>query len=93
VNGFYFIISGLAIWRITHLFAEEDGPFDSIIRFRKLFGQSLIGDLLDCFYCLSIWVSIPFAIALQEGWSQFFLYWMALSGFACVIQKLISKNQ
>ncbi|HEX7584213.1 MAG TPA: DUF1360 domain-containing protein, partial [Prolixibacteraceae bacterium] len=59
-----FIICTLAVWRITHLLSQEDGPFDTVIKFRKLFGQGFFGNLLDCFYCLSIWIAVPFAILL-----------------------------
>lgn len=92
MNWFTFILSGLAVWRITHLFTNEDGPFDSIIRFRKLFGQSLLGDLLDCFYCLSIWVSLPFALIFKDHWLHFFMLWMAISGMACILYKYTDKN-
>ncbi len=27
----HFILSALAVWRLTHLFAEEDGPGDLIV--------------------------------------------------------------
>jgi hypothetical protein len=85
------ILSILATWRISHLFAQEDGPFDVIIKFRKLFGQGFFGSLLDCFYCLSIWVAIPFAILLSQNISLFILYWFGISGGACVLYKLSEK--
>ncbi len=88
MDWFSFLVCGLAIWRITHLFTEEDGPFDSIIRFRAVFGQSLFGDLLDCFYCLSIWISLPFALLCVDQMSQWFLYWMGLAGLAALLQKI-----
>jgi hypothetical protein len=49
-----FFLCGIALWRITHLFTEEDGPFDLVIKFRKLFGQGFFGNLLGSFYCLSL---------------------------------------
>jgi hypothetical protein len=86
-----FIICTLAIWRITHLLSQEDGPFDLVIKFRKLFGQSFVGNLLDCFYCLSIWIAIPFAIWLTDEWIEGIIIWLALSGAACLLFKLTSK--
>jgi hypothetical protein len=88
-----FIICTFAVWRITHLFSQEDGPFDLVIRFRKLFGQSFFGNLLDCFYCLSIWIAIPFAIWLAAGWTDGIIVWLALSGAACLLFKLTDKKQ
>lgn len=93
VNVTGFIICTLAIWRISHLFSQEDGPFDIVIKFRKLLGQGFFGDLLDCFYCLSMWVAIPFAVLLCNQWLQGIIIWLALSGAACLLFKLTDKNQ
>jgi hypothetical protein len=89
---FSFMISILAVWRICHLFSQEDGPFDMIIKFRKLFGQGFFGSLLDCFYCLSIWVSIPFAYWMANNWVEGIVLWLALSGAACIIFKFTDKE-
>jgi hypothetical protein len=86
-----FCVCSLAIWRITHLFSQEDGPFDSIIKFRKLFGQGFFGSLLDCFYCLSLWISIPFAILICHNLVQGIIVWLALSGAACLLFKITDK--
>jgi len=86
-----FIICTLAVWRMTHLLSQEDGPFDAVIKFRKLFGQGFFGNLLDCFYCLSIWIAIPFAILLCNDWVSGIVIWLALSGAACLLFKLTDK--
>jgi hypothetical protein len=86
-----FSLCTLAIWRITHLFSQEDGPFDAMIKFRKLFGQGFFGSLLDCFYCLSLWVSVPFAIFISHNWAQGIIVWLALSGAACLLFKITDK--
>ncbi|WP_117880515.1 DUF1360 domain-containing protein [Aureibaculum luteum] len=90
--GFIFILSGLTVWRITHLLSQEDGPFDLVIKFRKLFGQGFFGTLLDCFYCLSIWIAIPFAYFLGNTMIDMLLFWGALSGIACITEKAITKT-
>ncbi|MEP6900217.1 MAG: DUF1360 domain-containing protein [Actinomycetota bacterium] len=93
MNPLYlFLLCLLAVWRICHLLSQEDGPFDLIIKFRKLFGQGFFGNLLDCFYCLSMWVSIPFAIWLSSDWKEGIVCWLALSGGACILFKLTEKN-
>jgi hypothetical protein len=45
--SFQFGISVLATWRLCHLLAEEDGPWDIIFRIRKQLGQGFFGSLLD----------------------------------------------
>jgi Protein of unknown function (DUF1360) len=92
-NAAWFCASTLAVWRITHLFSQEDGPFDLVIKLRKQLGQGFLGDLLDCFYCLSLWVAIPFAYLLCNHWIEGIIITLALSGAACLLFKLTeTKN-
>lgn len=83
----YFIISTLSIWRLTHLLSKEDGPADIIFFLREKAGAGFFGSLLDCFYCLSVWIALPFAIWLGPGWIEKILYWLALSGAACLLEQ------
>jgi hypothetical protein len=91
-NPYTFLLCLLAVWRLSHLLSQEDGPFDLVIKFRKLFGQGFFGSLLDCFYCLSMWVSIPFAVWLASNWQEGVVIWLALSGGACILFKFTEKN-
>ncbi len=91
-NPYLFLLCLLAVWRVSHLLSQEDGPFDLVIKFRKLFGQGFFGNLLDCFYCLSMWVSAPFAVWLAGDWKEGVVTWLALSGGACILFKLTEKN-
>jgi hypothetical protein len=90
---FYWLILGiLSVWRITHLLYGEDGPWDIFVRLRKLAGRSFWGKLLDCFYCLSLWISVPFAYFIGESWKERGLLWLAFSGGAIVLEKLTNHN-
>jgi hypothetical protein len=91
-NPYTFLLCLLAVWRLSHLLSQEDGPFDLVIKFRKLLGQGFFGSLLDCFYCLSMWVSIPFAVWLAGNWQEGVVIWLALSGGACILFKFTEKN-
>ncbi|MEX0288694.1 MAG: DUF1360 domain-containing protein [Flavobacteriaceae bacterium] len=86
-----FIVCVLAVWRITHFFSREDGPFEIVIEFRKLLGQGFLGNLLDCFFCLSLWISIPFVFLLTKDLKWGVVLWLAISGAACVLYKLTNK--
>jgi len=93
MNTIYLVLSVLAVWRITHLLSKEDGPFDIIYAIRKKAGAGFFGSLLDCFYCTSVWVSLPFGLWTGIGWPEKLLYWAALSGAACLLeQATTSKN-
>lgn len=87
-----FILATLALWRITHLIAKEDGPWDIIYRIRKAAGAGFFGSLLDCFYCVSIWTAIPFGCWLGIGWGEKFLYWLALSGAVCLLEQFTTSG-
>lgn len=91
-NIFYFILSALAVWRLTHLLGKEDGPFDIIFLMRKKAGAGFFGSLLDCFYCLSIWIALPFGLWLGQTWIEKILMWLALSGAACLLEQGTTKN-
>ena len=88
-----YILSMLAVWRVAHLLACEDGPFDLIFRLRKAAGEGFFGSLLDCFYCLSLWIAIPFAILLSTDWTTRAVVWLALSGGASLAFKITDRAQ
>ena len=89
---FYFVLSILAVWRITHLLGKEDGPFNIIFLIRKKAGAGFFGSLLDCFYCLSVWIAFPFGIWLGTTWWEKILIWLALSGAACLLEQVTTKK-
>ena len=92
MHWFYFIAAALAVWRLTHLLGKEDGPFDIIFLIRKKAGTGFFGTLMDCFYCLSIWVALPFGLWLGVNWWEKILTWIALSGAACLMEQATTKN-
>ena len=83
-----FVLAVLATWRVTHLLASEDGPADIIVRFRKLLGQSLLGTLMDCFNCLSLWIAAPAALLVSQRPLEWLFAWLAVSGGACLLERL-----
>ncbi|HEX3437536.1 MAG TPA: DUF1360 domain-containing protein [Pseudacidobacterium sp.] len=85
---FRFITSALAVWRLTHLLSAEDGPREIVARIRRMLGNTIFGKLMDCFYCLSLWISIPFAFFVGNGVPKRFVVWLALSGAASLANKL-----
>ncbi len=84
---FRFLLAALAAWRVTHLLACEDGPWNIIVRIRRRLGSGFAGRLMDCFQCLSVWVSAPFALYLRPTPADFFLIWLAISGAACLLER------
>jgi hypothetical protein len=91
---FYWLVIGvLVVWRITYLFYGEDGPWDVFIRLRRAVGEGFLGRLMDCFYCLSLWVALPLAYWIGESWKERLMLWPALSAGAILLQKLTTKQE
>jgi hypothetical protein len=86
-----FVLAVLATWRITHLLASEDGPANIIVRLRSRLGNGLIGSLMDCFNCLSLWVAAPAALHLSRRPVLWAPSWLAISGGACLLERLGEK--
>jgi hypothetical protein len=91
--SFYWLLLGiLSVWRITHLLQAEDGPWNLLVRLRQRAGAGFWGSLLDCFYCLSLWVAVPFAFLIGERWIERFLLWLAFSAGAILIERLTNPE-
>ena len=87
-----FVLASLAVWRVTHLLASEDGPGNVIAWTRVRLGNSILGSLMDCFGCLSLWVSIPFALLVsRRPIVDAVLTWLALSGVAFLLERATSE--
>jgi Protein of unknown function (DUF1360) len=89
---FRFAIAVLATWRVVHLVAREDGPFDVIVRLRARAGVGAIGRLMDCPYCLSVWIAVPFAFSLTQRPLAWCATWLAVSGGASLIEQFAERE-
>ena len=78
---------------MTHLLQAEDGPFDLIFKLRKSLGNGVLGSLMDCFYCLSMWVALPLGLYFGSRWLEKALYWLALSAGAIIIQNFLIRDK
>jgi hypothetical protein len=91
---FYRLLLGiLSVWRITHLLQAEDGPWDVVVRLRRGAGEGVWGQMLDCFYCLSVWVAAPYAILLGQKPGERLLLWPALSAGAILLERATDRGR
>lgn len=90
--GTRFALASLAVWRVTHLLVEEDGPLDAVVRLRTRVGPGQLGKLMDCFYCLSVWVAAPASVAVARRRRERLVAWLALSGAACLLERATSEH-
>jgi hypothetical protein len=88
-----FALASLATWRVAHLLAEEDGPWDAVVWLRARAGNGALGDLMDCFYCLSVWVAAPLCATTGRRQRDLPLTWLALSGAACLLERVTAPPE
>jgi hypothetical protein len=93
MHYFHFLLGILSVWRVTHLLNAEDGPGDVVVHLRQRAGDGFFGHLLDCFYCLSVWVAAPLAIFLGDKTSERILFWPALSAGAILLERATDRSQ
>ena len=86
-----FAVAILATWRVSHLVAREDGPFDVIVRLRARAGNGVIGRLMDCPYCLSLWVAAPCALMVSTTVAAWVAAVLAISGGASLLERATEK--
>jgi hypothetical protein len=88
-----FVLAALATWRVTHLLAEEDGPGHVVFHLRRRLGDSPFGALMDCFNCLSLWIAAAAALFVSTRPLLWAMSWLALSGAACLLERLGAPQQ
>lgn len=86
------VVGALATWRLTHLLNAEDGPWQLVVRLRRAAGDGVLGELLDCFYCLSVWTATPLAVWLGHSWRERLLLIPALSAAAILIERSFDRS-
>jgi uncharacterized protein DUF1360 len=89
---FRLIVAVLATWRVAHCVAHEDGPFGIIVRLRARAGPGLLGELMDCPYCLSLWIAVPFAFTLATTVPAWCAAWLAISGGASLLERHLERS-
>ena len=89
---YQFLLGVLSVWRITHLLQAEDGPWDVVVHLRRKAGPGFWGQLLDCFYRLSVWIAAPWPFYLGGAFSQRMLLWPALSAGAILLERATDRG-
>lgn len=96
------LLMALGVWRFTHMLQFEHGPGHIFERFRNLFFEggdidgrpkgTFMPTVLKCFYCLSVWISAPFAAYLsRDGWLLLPVYILSLSAISIFINLVHQK--
>jgi hypothetical protein len=87
-----FVLASLAVYRLSRMLSDEEGPFSVFTKLRGLpKPETWIGRGLACIMCLSVWIALPIALWIdyQGDWA---LTWLALSGVTVIIRKWETKR-
>jgi hypothetical protein len=85
------LIAALAVWRISSLLSEEYGPYDIFERLRTKTAGTQLGKALKCFYCISVWVALPFTYLFASNALDVMTFTLALSALAILFQGIVNK--
>jgi hypothetical protein len=85
------VVAALCVWRLSHLVVAEDGPRRVIARLRTTLARVLPAGLLDCFYCTSLWVAVPCALAFATGWRAQLVLALASSAGAILLDRASTR--
>lgn len=81
---FEFILASLFTFRLSYMLAEEDGPFCVFDRLRVATRKI---ELLDCAFCVSVWVALLPALLIADGWFTA-IVWLAISASSMFMYRL-----
>lgn len=87
IKFYWFVLGALCVWRVTHFIHAEDGPWNLVSRVRAKATGPFWRQLVDCFYCLSLWVAAPLAYWLGVAVNEKLLLWPALSAVAILLER------
>lgn len=103
VQPFTFLIFALAVWRISSLLVNEDGPFDIFIKLRwkagvrfdkesEPYGTNVISKGLLCVWCVSVWIAGVGAILISANFLEYIVLVLALSAAAIMVECLVNRK-
>jgi hypothetical protein len=93
VNFYWLVLGSLGVWRVTYLLTAESGPWDIFERLRQLGRSGFWAGLTGCFYCMSLWVAVPFALLLAASWRDRILLWLGLSAVAALLERVTAARE
>lgn len=92
-----FILLSLSVWRVSSLFAREQGPLEIFNRIRiwilgigehSYIFRSLY-DGINCIWCNSIWFSAIASFVIAENVVQWIIYTLSISCVVILIEERV----
>ncbi len=101
-SALHLALAVLAVWRVCNMIAHEAGPFNVFYLLHNTLGSTfltdelhwegsnVLGDLIACPLCLSVWVAAPVALLFAQDPVQWVLYWLGISGGSSLITAVLN---
>lgn len=85
-----FLVLSLAVWRLSNLLVNEDGPYQMLAEFRHSAVKAT--HLFECVFCLSVWLGLIVAVAyyFYPAWTVLAALPFALSAGAILVDRYIN---
>lgn len=92
-----FALASLAVYRLSRMIADEEGPWAIFTKLRGLAApDTWVGRGLECIMCVSVWVALPATVMITVlGYADEWLWpltWLALSSVTVLIRKWEQKK-
>lgn len=92
MSALQFVLAALAVYRVAHLVAIDEGPFSVFLILRVALGQKhWWGRGLHCPVCLSFWLALGPAWYFAATPAELALYWLGLAGAAVLLHRIAYK--
>jgi hypothetical protein len=89
-----FLVLALAVWRVSRLIVQEEGPFSAFERIRHRLGvdrqETWWHRGLACVGCISFWLGQAVAFCLLGATAYSVCYGLALSAVAVVLMRKVN---
>ena len=87
-----FALTALAVYRISRMVADEEGPWSIFTKLRGLAKpDTWLGRGLECMMCVSVWIALPAALWIDYS-GDWVLTALALSSVSVIIRKWEQKK-
>lgn len=95
----WFVVGSLAAWRISSIIHHEKiaAPFRRLLGVKEItqsdwsYPDTFIGNLIECFYCTSVWVALGVSVVLILF--PLVLVPFALSAAAIIVEEHITREK
>lgn len=85
------VLSALAVYYLTYCITQLDGPGDVFLKLRDKWLSGVFRDAVSCFYCLSVYIAVPFALMQYTSLYGFVIMTFGIAGGAVVIYEVVER--